>query len=83
LERRTGAYPDEVAKRLILMFSVKGETILDPFLGSGTTVKVAIENDRNSIAYEADCTMLPIIKEKIERAEKTKDIELSVIKRSS
>jgi DNA modification methylase len=47
------------------MFSVKGETVLDPFLGSGTTVKVAIENGRNSIGYETDKNLLPVIVKKI------------------
>ena len=65
LERRTAAYPEEIAKRLIRMFSVKGETVLDPFLGSGTTVKVAIENGRNSIGYETDKNLLPVITQKI------------------
>ncbi len=48
LERRTAAYPDEIANRLVKMFSVKGDTILDPFLGSGTTTKIALRNERNS-----------------------------------
>ncbi len=61
LERRTAAYPDEIAERLIKMFSVKGDTVLDPFLGSGTTIKVALKNERNSIGYEADKNLLPII----------------------
>jgi DNA modification methylase len=47
------------------MFSVKGDAVLDPFLGSGTTVKVAIKNRRNSIVYEIDETLLPLIKKKI------------------
>jgi site-specific DNA-methyltransferase (cytosine-N4-specific) len=65
LERRTAAYPEEIATRLIRMFSIKGETVLDPFLGSGTTVKVAIENERNSIGYENDKNLLPLITKKI------------------
>jgi DNA modification methylase len=69
LERRTAAYPDEVAERLIRMFSIKGELVMDPFLGSGTTTKVAIANGRNSIGYEADFKLLPTIKAKIEKAE--------------
>ena len=44
---------------LIRMFSVKGETVLDPFLGSGTTAKVAIINERNSVGYESDSKLLP------------------------
>jgi modification methylase len=65
LERRTAAYPQEIATRLIRMFSVKGETVLDPFLGSGTTVKVAVENGRSSIGYETDKNLLPVITKKL------------------
>jgi site-specific DNA-methyltransferase (cytosine-N4-specific) len=65
-EKRTAAYPDEIVDRLIKMFSVKGDTVLDPFLGSGTTVKIAIKNRRNSIGYEIDETLLPLIKKKID-----------------
>jgi len=65
IERRTAAYPDEIADRLIKMFSVKGDTVLDPFLGSGTTAKVALKNERNSIGYEADKNLLKLIGRKI------------------
>jgi DNA modification methylase len=64
LERRTAAYPDEIAERLIKMFSIKGDTVLDPFLGSGTTMKVAMQNERNSVGYEADENLLPVITRK-------------------
>jgi modification methylase len=65
MERRTAAYPEEIAELLIRMLSIKGETVLDPFLGSGTKVKVAIENGRNSIGYETDKNLLPVITKKI------------------
>ena len=65
LERRTAAFPEEIANRLIKMFSIKGDTVLDPFLGSGTTTKAAVENERNSIGYEAEYKLLPIIKKKM------------------
>jgi site-specific DNA-methyltransferase (cytosine-N4-specific) len=65
LERRTAAYPDEIADRLIKMFSIKGDTVLDPFLGSGTTAKIAWKNERNSIGYETDQDLLPIISKRI------------------
>ena len=81
LERRTAAYPDEVAERLIRMFSVKGETVLDPFLGSGTTVKIAIVNDRDSVGYEADPKLLQTITQKIEKAKKDKAANVTTIKR--
>jgi DNA modification methylase len=46
------------------MFSVKGDTVLDPFLNSGTTVKVAMKNERSSIGYEKGGTLLPLIDKK-------------------
>lgn len=76
LERRTAAYPQEIAERLIKMFSVKGETVLDPFLGSATTTKTAILNCRNSVGYEVDRTLLRTINKKVEVP---KDCEATVI----
>jgi DNA modification methylase len=64
-EKRIAAYPEEIVNRLIRMFSVKGDTVLDPFLGSGTTVKLAISNERNSIGYETDESLIPLMKKKI------------------
>jgi DNA modification methylase len=65
IERRTAAFPDEIVDRLVRMFSVKGDTVLDPFLGSGTTTRIAMQSERNSIGYETDESLLPIIKKKI------------------
>jgi len=65
VERRVAAYPDEIPYRLIRMFSIMGDTVLDPFLGTGTTTKVAIQLKRNSIGYEIDKRFKEIIKEKI------------------
>jgi DNA modification methylase len=45
-------FPDELPRRLMQMFTYEGDTVLDPFLGSGTTTKVALELGRNSIGYE-------------------------------
>ncbi len=66
LERRTAAYPDEIADRLIMMFSAKGDVILDPFLGSATTTRAAIKNGRNSIGYEVDLDLEETIIRKLE-----------------
>jgi len=58
-------FPEELPKRLIKMYSFIGDTVLDPFVGSGTTVKVALELKRNAIGYEINEDFLEIIKEKI------------------
>ena len=65
LEEGIAAFPEEIPRRLIKLFTLKGETVLDPFLGSGTTTKVAIESGRNSVGYEIDLELEQIIKRKI------------------
>ncbi len=65
LERRTAAFPEEIVERLVSMFSIKGDTILDPFIGSGTTARVAKLLERNSIGYEVDESLLPLIEKKL------------------
>ena len=81
LERRSAAYPDEIAKRLVKMFSVKGDTVLDPFLGSGTTVATAMLNERNSMGYEIDPDLLPIIIKKIDDCKADLAPEIQIVKR--
>ena len=58
-------FPEELPKRLIKMFSFVGDTILDPFLGSGTTSLAAKNLNRNSIGYEINEEFLPVIKKKL------------------
>ena len=58
-------FPDELPRRLIKMFTFVGETVLDPFLGSGTTAKVALELNRNVIGYEINEDFLGTIKKKV------------------
>lgn len=59
-------FPEELPKRLIKMFTFVGDIVLDPFLGSGTTVKASLNLDRNAIGYEINEEFLSVIKEKIE-----------------
>lgn len=59
-------YPEELPRRLIKMFSFVGETVLDPFAGSGTTSLAAKHLDRNSVGFEINPEFIPIIKEKLE-----------------
>jgi DNA modification methylase len=65
IERRTAAFPEEIAERLIRMFSVKSELVLDPFLGSGTTMQAAMKLGRCSVGYEVDKTLLLILNKKL------------------
>lgn len=65
LEKGIAAFPEEIPKRLIRLFSFQGETVLDPFLGSGTTMKVARELGRNSWGYEIDARLEKTIRQKM------------------
>jgi site-specific DNA-methyltransferase (cytosine-N4-specific) len=59
--RRLAAYPYEIPYRLVRMYSVMGDTVLDPFLGTGTTMLAAMKTHRNSVGYEIDASLLPLI----------------------
>lgn len=66
-------YPEELPRRLIKMYSFVGDVVLDPFLGSGTTSKVASDLGRNSIGYEIGFNRenwKNLIKQKIESGSK-------------
>jgi len=65
LEKNIAAFPDELPYRLIKLFSYVGETVLDPFLGSGTTMKVARQLKRSSIGYEIIRDLEGIIRKKV------------------
>jgi modification methylase len=54
IRERSGAYPFELAYRLINMLSLKEDTVLDPFLGTGTTTLAAMATGRNSVGFEID-----------------------------
>ena len=64
VERRAAAFPEEVPQRLIRMFSLIGDTVLDPFLGTGTTMKAALQLRRNFIGYEVDEGLKAVIERK-------------------
>ena len=62
---RSGAFPLELPFRLINMFSIMGDRVLDPFLGTGTTFQAAMCTGRNAIGYELSSDFHPIILENI------------------
>ena len=73
-EKKSGhlaAFPEELPRRLIRMFSFEGDTVLDPFLGSGTTTLAAASLGRNSIGYEINGEFLPCLREKLGLSEPT------------
>ena len=59
-------FPEELPRRLIKMFAFVGDTVLDPFAGSGTTNLAAKNLERNSVGYEINPEFIPIIKDKLE-----------------
>ena len=61
-------YPNALADRLIRMFSFAGDTVLDPFGGTGTTSVAAISNGRNSISIEIEPSYVAIASENISKA---------------
>jgi len=73
LEKHPAPFPDELPRRCIRLYSFAGDTVLDPFAGSGTTLRVARELGRNSIGYEINPDYASIIKEKIGITEQSKD----------
>lgn len=65
---RSGAFPFELAYRLICMYSVYNDMVLDPFLGTGTTTAAAIASGRNSIGVEIDDKLDGVIRDTIHHA---------------
>lgn len=65
MEGHPAIYPDSLVERLIRMFSYEGDTVLDPWLGSGTTVKVARELNREAVGYEKEAQYKSVIMKKL------------------
>ena len=65
-EGHVAQFPVELPRRLIKMYSFAGETVLDPFLGSGTTSLAADMEGRDSVGYEINPDFKPLIREKLE-----------------
>jgi DNA modification methylase len=65
VEEGIAAFPEEIPRRLIKLFTMFGETVFDPFAGSGTTLKVAGELGRKGIGYEIDLELKPVLRKKL------------------
>ena len=66
VEEGIAAFPEEIPRRLIKLFTMVGETVFDPFAGSGTTLKVARELGRKGIGYEIDLELKRVLRKKLE-----------------
>ena len=62
---RSGAFPFELPYRLINMYSVMGDMVLDPFLGTGTTTLAAMCSGRNSIGFEVEEAFKTVILQRL------------------
>jgi DNA modification methylase len=65
LRNHPAPYPAALAERLIRMFSFAGDTVLDPFLGTGSTTVAAISAGRNSIGYEIQPEYIEIVRRRL------------------
>lgn len=81
LEKNIAAFPEELPYRIIKLFSYVGETVLDPFLGSGTTMKIARKLNRNSIGFEIIRDLEKIIRKKTGFDNKNNDENLEIVNR--
>jgi len=75
--KHSALMPEEIVRRCVRLFSFYGDMVLDPFAGSGTTLQVAYEEDRNYVGYEISEEYKPVIEEKLGSVEKiTWDMEM-------
>ncbi|MEM2197229.1 MAG: site-specific DNA-methyltransferase [Sulfolobales archaeon] len=61
----TAAFPEELVERLVILYSYVNETVLDPFLGTGTTCSVSRRLGRNCVGYEIDLELRDVIEERL------------------
>jgi len=69
LRDRSGAFPLAIPHRLVSMFSVQGDTVLDPFLGTGTTTLAAMVAGRDSVGIERDTELLAALDDRVDRVD--------------
>ncbi len=81
-DKHIAMFPEELPYRLIRMFSFPEETVLDPFMGSGTTASVARKLNRNSIGYEINKDFIPLIKSRIGDSDMLSQVEFTIIDES-
>ena len=80
--KHPAVFPEQLAEDCILSWSVEGDTVLDPFMGSGTTAKMAMLNNRNFIGFEINEEYYNGILKRLDTftsADKNKTSEIEVI----
>jgi DNA modification methylase len=75
-EEHPAPFPDELPKRLIKLYSFYGDTVLDPFMGTGTTAKMALALGRKAIGYELNPEYAPLIKRKLNAVGQQYEIDI-------
>ena len=75
-DKHLAMFPEELPRRLIKMFSFPGETVLDPFAGSGTTAKAAKDLKRNSVSYEVNAGFIPLIEKRLGGSDLFADLQI-------
>ena len=58
-------FPDELVRRLVMLYSQRGDIVLDPFLGSGQTAKVAAQHGRQAIGYDIESAYIDFAKSRM------------------
>lgn len=74
--QRAGSYPLEIPYRIINMYSIQGDTVLDPFVGTGTTSVAAAISGRNSIGVDIQSDFIETSKDRMASTVKDKSIEI-------
>ena len=84
-DKHLAVFPEEIPRRLIRMFTFVGDTVLDPFLGSGTTSLAARNLSRNSVGYEVNPDYVQIIRDKtgIDKAGLFRDARFELLTQES
>jgi DNA modification methylase len=70
-EGHPAPFPDELPRRLIKLHSFYGDTVLDPFMGTGTTAKVALQLGRKAVGYELNSEYKPLVEKKLLSVQKS------------
>jgi site-specific DNA-methyltransferase (adenine-specific) len=68
-------FPVELPRRFIELYTYKGDVVLDPFMGSGTTAVACIETDRHFVGFDADQSYVDLSLERIAAARKSREDE--------